>query len=243
MAETRKDMERFGAFFMLNAILGTKQKMTQVWIKDGHRVPVTIVQASPVVVTQIKTEEKDGYKAIQIGFGTKKTKNTSKPLLGHLKKIQNDNAIPRFIREVKPQDEQPLNVGDVVKVVDVLSSGDVVEVTGVSKGKGFQGGVKRWGFRGGPRTHGQSDRERAPGSIGQTTTPGRVFKGKKMAGRMGGERVTVKNLVVLEVSGDVLKLVGLVPGGPGTLLSVKKVGHDKRFDVDEVEEKEGESHE
>lgn len=209
---------------------------------------MTIVQAGPVVVTQIKTHEKDGYEAVQVGFASKKIKNITKPQLGHLRKAISDTQYetrdekyaPRYLREVKIQspitDHQSPNVGDVIKVTDVLVPGDVVKVTGVSKGKGFQGGVRRWGFHGGPRTHGQSDRERAPGSIGQTTTPGRVMKGKKMAGRMGGEQKTVWNLVVLDATPDgVVKLSGPVPGPIRGLLQIEKVGHDERFEVDEVE--------
>lgn len=228
------------AIFMLQSILAEKKSMTQAWTKDGQRVPVTTIQAGPVVVTQVKTQEHGGYDAIQIGFGSRKIKNITKPMRGHLQKssqnLQDKNKLPRYIREVKTskQDagnsEQSLRVGDVVKATDVLQPGDIVKVIGTSKGKGFQGGVRRWGFRGGPRTHGQSDRERAPGSIGQTTTPGRIMKGKKMAGRMGGERVTVHNLMVLEVSNDgTLRLSGPVPGPVHGLLQIEKVGHDEEF--------------
>lgn len=192
---------------------------------------MTVVKAGPVVVTQVKTAEKDGYEAVQLGFGEKKTKNMTKPLLEHLRGvIQKDSKVaPRFLREVRgPAD---LKVGDLISADQVLEPGDLVKVTGVSKGKGFAGVVKRWHFAGGPRTHGQSDRERAPGSIGQTTTPGRVFKGKKMAGRMGGQRVAVKNLIVLEVNPKTFEvlILGVVPGNKDGLLEIEKIGKAKRF--------------
>ncbi len=218
--------------------------MTQTWTKDGQRVPVTVVRVGPVVVTQVKTRDKDGYDALQIGFGSRKIKNITKPQLGHLKKAieisktsdQNPKKTIRYLREARGsgqstnRDGQSLEIGDVVSATDVLFAGDIVKVIGTSKGKGFQGGVRRWGFHGGPRTHGQSDRERAPGSIGQTTTPGRVMRGKKMAGRMGGDRVTVKNLLVLSVTGDgSLMLSGPVPGPFGSLIYIEKMGHDDKF--------------
>ncbi|MBI3290299.1 50S ribosomal protein L3 [Candidatus Microgenomates bacterium] len=217
---------------MVNAILGTKGKMTQAWTEDGHRVSVAIVKASPSVVTQVKTDDKDGYRAIQMGFGIRKDKNTSKPLQGHLNKTQSSNFksqnYHRYLREVRVEGEE-YNLGDEIKASDVLEAGDIVKVQGVSKGKGFAGGVKRWGFHGGPKTHGQSDRHRAPGSIGQGTTPGRVYKGKKMAGRMGGKQATTLNLTVLDVSEDEVRLSGPIPGNPGGLVIIEKTGKDKNF--------------
>lgn len=228
----------------MQGILGEKRGMTQAWTKDGTRVPVSIIQAGPVVVTLVKTNETHGYEAIQVGFGARRIKNITKPMIGHLNKAiqnskfktQNDNPkikngslLPRYLREVKASDEA-LSIGDVVKASDVFAPGDVVKVTGTSKGKGFQGGVRRWGFAGGPRTHGQSTGERAPGSIGQTTTPGRVMKGKKMAGRMGSDRVTVANLIVLDVADDgLLKLSGPVPGPIKGLLQIEKTGKNEKF--------------
>lgn len=209
---------------MINTILGSKGVSSQTFI-EGFRIPVTKVIAGPCVVTQIKKMESDGYWAIQIGFSSKKAKNTSKPLQGHLKTISKDNRFPRFLQEIKVEKEPEVKVGDIVKVSDIFSPGDVIAVTGTSKGKGFAGVVKRHHFRGGPRTHGQSDRERAPGSIGQTTTPGRVYRGKKMAGRMGGEQITVKNLHIISVnaeSGEV-EISGQVPGNPGSLVSIRKI--------------------
>lgn len=209
---------------MINTILGSKGVSSQTFI-EGFRIPVTKVTAGPCVVTQIKHEDKDGYWAIQIGFSSKRAKNTSKPLQGHLKATSKDSRFPRFLREVRVEKEPEFAIGDEIKVSDIFNPGDVVAVTGVSKGKGFAGVVKKYHFRGGPRTHGQSDRERAPGSIGQTTTPGRVYRGKKMAGRMGGEQVTVKNLHIISVnaeSGEV-EISGQIPGNPGSLVSIMKI--------------------
>lgn len=209
---------------MINTILGSKGVSSQTFI-EGFRIPVTKVIAGPCFVTQIKNMESDGYWAIQIGFSSKKAKNTSKPLQGHLKANQKENRFPRFLQEIRVEKEPEVKVGDEIKVSDIFKAGDVVAVTGISKGKGFAGVVKRYHFRGGPRTHGQSDRERAPGSIGQTTTPGRVYRGKKMAGRMGGEQVTVKNLHIISVnaeSGEV-EISGQVPGNTGSLVSIKKI--------------------
>lgn len=223
---------------MINTILGIKKEMHQEFLTDGSRVPVSVVASGDNVVTQIKTLDKDGYWGVQLGFGQRKIKNMTKPLIGHLRgamgqdqksKIKNQkDTAPRFLREARleqSEDLQGLNVGDVVRVSDVIREGDIVGVGGVSKGKGFAGVVKRWKFKGGPRTHGQSDRLRAPGSIGQGTTPGRVYKGKKMAGRMGGDMVTVKNLMVLGVSQETgeIKLGGPIPGARGKLVVIKRV--------------------
>jgi large subunit ribosomal protein L3 len=213
---------------MLNTILGTKKRMSQTFV-EGTRVPVTYVKAGPCTVTHIKKIDMDGYWAVQLGFGEKRIKNVTKPLQGHLKGAIKDKKAPRFLREVRLKDEPKLEVGDQVKVSNIFKKGDVVSVTGVSKGKGFAGVVKRWGFKGGPRTHGQSDRLRAPGSIGQGTTPGRVHKGKKMAGRMGGDTVTIKNLIVVDVDEkkSLLTLSGPIPGVPGSLLIIKKLASGK----------------
>lgn len=210
---------------MLNTILGSKQKMSQTFVQ-GTRVPVTVVKAGPCVVTQVKSDEKDGYWAIQLGFGEKKEKRITKPIKGHLKAAyKNKKKAARFLREVKLNEKPDLKVGDEVKVSDVFKRGDVVSVTGVSKGKGFAGVVKRWDFKGSPRSHGQSATTRKPGSIGQGTDPGRVWKGKKMAGRMGGQTATIKNLIVVEVDDEdnEIKLSGPIPGGPGNLLIIKKI--------------------
>lgn len=225
---------------MIDTILGTKLHMVQTFTQEGTRVPVTVVKTGPNVVTQIKRLEKDGYRALQLGFGAKKIKDITKPLLGHLKgaiekyqisNIKNQKFAPRFLREVRTAEEE-YKAGDVIVPSQVLKPGDLVQVTGVSKGKGFVGVVGRWGFAGGPKTHGQSDRLRAPGSIGRGTTPGRVVKGQKMAGRMGQEKATVKNLRVMKLDEEKgeLWLSGLVPGARGSLLVIKKLGEAKRFE-------------
>lgn len=209
---------------MLNTILGSKQKMSQTFVQ-GTRVPVTVVKAGPCVVTQVKSNEKDGYWAIQLGFGEKKNKRITKPIKGHLKAAyKNKKKAARFLREVKLDEKPDLKVGDEVKVSDVFKRGDVVSVTGVSKGKGFAGVVKRWDFKGSPGSHGHAS-TRKPGSIGQGTDPGRIWKGKKMAGRMGGRTSTIKNLIIVEVDdeGNEIKLSGSIPGGPGNLLIIKKI--------------------
>jgi large subunit ribosomal protein L3 len=209
---------------MINTILGSKGNISQTFV-EGFKVPITKVIAGPCVVTAIKNETKDGYWAIQLGFSSKKLKNTSKPLQGHLKSVVKEGKAPRFLREVKVKKEPEQKVGDVIQASDIFHPGDVISVSGISKGKGFAGVVKRHGFHGGPRTHGQSDRERAPGSIGQTTTPGRVYKGKRMAGRMGGEQVTVKNLHVISVSSETneMDISGQIPGTPGGLITINKI--------------------
>jgi large subunit ribosomal protein L3 len=193
--------------------------------------------AGPCVVTQVQTPEKDGYWAVQLGFGERKIKNVTKALQGHLKGAIKDKKAPRFLREVRMPEDPGLKVGDEVILTDVFKVGDYVAVVGTSKGKGFQGVVKRWGFAGGPRTHGQSDRERAPGSIGQTTTPGRVFKGKKMAGRMGGDRVTIKNLQVISMDPEKgeIELSGAVPGSTGSLVILKRLSSGELEGIEQVQ--------
>lgn len=210
----------------LTGLIGRKVDQTQRFLQDGTRVPVTLVEIEPNVVVQIKSIEKDGYQAIQLGFGT--NKNATKPLVGHIKKAGREKA-SRFFKEVRIDDVSGVESGSEIKTEDVFKPGDVVDVTGRSKGKGYAGVVKRHHFKGGPRTHGQSDRERAPGSIGQTTTPGRVYKGKRMSGRMGDERSTIKNLVVLDVEGNTLVVKGLIPGVRGGTVVVRKKGEDKKF--------------
>lgn len=216
--------------YMINTILGTKGVSSQTFI-EGFRIPVTKVVAGPCVVTQIKKMDgrlpagRQGYWAIQLGFSTRRAKNTSKPLQGHLKATSTESKFPRYLREVKVDSEPELKVGDVIKVSEVLNPGDIISVSGISKGKGFAGVVKRFHFRGGPRTHGQSDRERAPGSIGQTTTPGRVYRGKRMAGRMGGEQVTVKNLHIISVDAETgsVEISGQIPGNVGSMVTINKL--------------------
>lgn len=221
---------------MINTILGSKGKMSQVFVQ-GRRVPVTKLELGPCIVTQIRSEDKDGYWAVQLGFGQRKTKNISRALQGHMKGAIQNNKAPRFLSEVALSEKPDLNVGDTIKASDIFSIGDYIAVTGTSKGKGFAGVVKRWGFHGGPRTHGQSDRERAPGSIGQGTTPGRVYKGKKMAGRMGNDTVTFKNLQVISINPETneVEVSGPVPGFTGGLIRVKKVASGKLEGITEVQ--------
>lgn len=214
---------------MINTILATKGKNSQAFV-DGNRVPVTKMTAGPVVVTQIKNMATDKYNSVQLGFSSRKIKNTPKSVQGHLSKVKKEEAksLPRYLREVRLENEPEQKVGDEIKVSEVLKVGDTVSVMGVSKGKGFASGIKRYGFRGGPRTHGQSDRERAPGSIGQTTTPGRVYRGKRMAGNMGRDQVTVKNLKVISINEETqeIEISGQVPGRMGTLLTITKLNKD-----------------
>lgn len=220
---------------MINTILGTKLEMKQAFTMTGKRLTVSVVKSGQNLVTQVKSNDKDGYSSLQLGFGSRKVKNITKPELGHIKKAQSSNVksqnFPVFLKEARTKDTSDINIGTTISPGDVLKPGDLVSVTGVSKGKGFAGVVKRHGFAGGPKTHGQSDRLRAPGSIGQTTTPGRVYKGKRMAGRMGGERTTVRGLTVLSVSEDgTIELSGPVPGNRGGLLKITKIGENKKYE-------------
>ncbi len=210
----------------LVSLLGKKTYQKSGFLQDGTRVPVTGVVVSGNFVSQIKTTEKEGYNAIQLGIGI--NKKAKKRTVNHSKKAGLTQT-PRFLKEIKVESLEGFTLGSEINVAEIFEAGDVVDVTGKSKGKGWAGGVKRYGFRGGPRTHGQGDRERAPGSVGQTTTPGRVYKGKKMAGRMGSDMVTLKNLEVIEVTSDGMLLIkGLVPGILGSFVVVKKVGKNKK---------------
>lgn len=215
---------------MITGILGRKIKQSQQYTENGVRIPVTLVEAGPCTVLQIKTIEKDGYSAVQLGFGTKREKNLSKPALGHFKKAGVQTSLPRFLRELRLNEEalttdgEALKLGTVIAAGDVLQPGDTIRVTGISKGKGFAGVVKRHGFSGGPRTHGQSDRERAPGSVGQGTTPGRVYKGKRMAGRSGTDQVTVRNLKVVTIDSEknIIAIKGVIPGHTNSMVIISK---------------------
>lgn len=200
---------------MLSSLLGFKLEQFQQFTPEGKRIPVTTIQAGPCWITQVTDT---GY---QLGFGN--TRNISKAEEGHTKKAGLTNKL-RFLRSFSLGDLGDLSLGSEVRVGDVFRAGDAVRVTGVSKGKGFAGVVKRHGFAGGPKTHGQSDRHRAPGSIGSGTTPGRVYLGKRMAGRMGGDRVTQRGLSVLAVNQETntLTIKGLVPGGQHGLLIIQK---------------------
>jgi large subunit ribosomal protein L3 len=204
---------------MVDGLLGRKVGMTQIFTEDGRVVPVTVIEAGPCYVTQIKTLESDGYQAVQLGFDA--VKKLTKPEKGHLDKATAPQL--RHLREFRADDVADLTLGQKLDAT-VFNAGDLVDVVGTSKGKGFAGVVKRHHFRGGPRTHGQSDRERAPGSSGSTTTPGRVFKGTKKAGQMGNKRVTVQQLQVIEADGErnILVLRGAVPGAKNGLILIKK---------------------
>ena len=202
---------------MLQGYLGKKVGMTQIFQEGGMVVPVTVIEAGPCVVTQVKTKETDGYEAVQLGFGEIKRRN--KPMTGHFR----PSRVSRYTREVAADDPTEFSVGQTVGV-DIFQAGDKIDVIGRSKGRGFAGVMKRHGFAGGPRTHGQSDRARAPGSIGGGTTPGKVFKGMKMAGHMGNRRITVRGLEVVQVDSDrnLLMVKGGVPGAPNGLLQIRR---------------------
>lgn len=206
---------------MMKGLIGKKIGMTQIFDENGLAVPVTLIEAGPCYVTQIRNPEKDGYNAVQLGFEEVKPKRLTGGQLGHLK--NNDLPPLRFLREFRIKDPQ-VNEGDKLAVGDVFAVGEQVDVVGTSKGKGFQGVVKRYGFRGGPKTHGQSDRQRAPGSIGAGTSPGHVFKGKRMPGHMGFERVTIHNLRVEYVDADrnLLGVRGAIPGPKGGVVMIKE---------------------
>lgn len=195
--------------------------MTQIFDENGSVTPVTLIEAGPCYVAQKKTIEEDGYSAVQLAFGQAREQSLSQPQAGHLNKA----GVPpsKYLREFRVDDHSDLEVGQTIDV-SVFEVGDKVDVTGVSKGKGTAGVVKRHGFKGGPKTHGQSDRWRAPGSIGATSTPGRVFKGMRMAGRMGHERVTVQNLRVklVDPERNLLAVKGAVPGARNGLVIVRQ---------------------
>lgn len=216
----------FLAYMNVASLIGKKVDQTQGFLEDGTRVPLSIISLGNNIVTQIKTEAHEGYNSIQLGFDV--TKRANKPTLGHIKKAGLTKN-PRFFREIRVDEAPGSKLGTVINVSEVFEPGDIIDVSGISKGKGFAGVVKRHGFHGGPRTHGQSDRERAPGSIGQTTTPGRVYRGKKMAGRMGNEKVTIKNLEVLDVKGGTIYIKGLIPGVRGSMVILTKIGRNKIF--------------
>ena len=204
-------------------IIGRKIGMTSVFTAEGKNVPCTVIEAGPCVVTQVKTLENDGYSALQLAFDDKKEKHTTRPMQGHFKKA--GTTPKRYLAEFKNWDKE-YTLGDVLKVSDVLTEADEwVDIAGISKGKGFQGVVKRHGFNGvGEVTHGQHNRQRAPGSVGGSSYPSRVFPGLRMAGRMGGNRVTVQNLRILRVlpEQNLLLVKGSIPGAKGAYLIINK---------------------
>jgi large subunit ribosomal protein L3 len=205
---------------MLKGLIGKKVGMTQIFDDAGVAIPVTIIEAGPCYVTQIRLPEQDGYSAVQLGFDEAKPKRLTGGQIGHLKR----NNIPplRFLREFREKTPE-VSEGDKITVDKVFEVGEYVDVIGTSKGKGFAGAVKRYHFRGGPKTHGQSDRQRAPGSRGSGTTPGRVYKGSRGPGHMGNERVTVQNLAVVLVDGErnLLAVRGAIPGPKGGVVMIK----------------------
>jgi len=206
----------------MTGLLGKKLGMTSIFDELGQVIPCTVIEAGPCYVTQVRTRERDGYNAVQLGFDQKKERLVVKPLRGHFARA---NVKPlRILREFTSHDGSEFQPGQEFKVDTVFAKGDVVSIIGTSKGRGFQGVVKRHHFGGGFRTHGQSDRERAPGSIGSSSHPSRVFKGQRMAGRMGGSRITVRNLKVVGVIADsnILLVKGSVPGAINGYLEIHK---------------------
>jgi large subunit ribosomal protein L3 len=206
---------------MIQGILGKKLGMTQVFVADGRRVPVTVVEAGPCTVVQKKTESTDGYNALQVGFTAKKTARVNKPMIGHFKKA--DQGAFAHLRELVADNVDDYKVGDQITCDAVFKAGDMIDVTGSSKGKGYQGVIKRWGFSGGRSTHG-SKFHRAPGSIGCSAWPSRVFRGKKMPGQMGNARITQQNLEIVEVRPEqnIILIKGSVPGANQSLLLIRK---------------------
>ena len=208
---------------MIQGIIGRKLGMTQVFRESGKAEAVTAIETGPCTVIQVKTKDKEGYSAVQLGFGGVKRLNS--PQKGHLKGLGQF----KYLREFRVSDSEAIEIGETIDV-SLFKTGELVDITGVSKGKGFAGVVKRHHFAGGPETHGQSDRHRAPGSIGATTSPGRVFKGMRMAGHMGNSRVTVRHLEVFEANParNLLLVRGAVPGGRNGILLIRKSGGGKK---------------
>lgn len=205
----------------MEGIVGKKIGMTRVFNQEGQAIAVTVIEAGPCPVVQVKTKEREGYDAIQLGFGEKRKKLFTQPLLGHFTRAKVEPK--RILKEMRTENSDKFKTGQELKV-DLFSVGEKVSVSGISKGLGFQGVVRRYKFRGGPKTHGQSDRLRAPGSIGGSSYPSRVFKGQRMPGRMGGEKLTIKNLEVVGVDAEknLLLLKGAVPGKRNSYLTIRK---------------------
>ena len=207
---------------MVNALIGKKLGMSQLFSPDGEVTPVTVIQAGPCTVTQIKSVDRDGYNAVQLGFGEKKPQRTKKPSLGHFKK--SGKGPFAVLREVRVDDVGEFELGQEVSA-DIFQVGELVHVVGRSKGKGFAGTIKRWNFSRGPMSHGGMNK-RAPGSIGCSATPARVVKGRKMPGQMGNRRATVKGLMVVDVRPEenIILIRGAVPGGRNGVVFIKKSG-------------------
>ncbi len=210
----------------MKELIGKKIGMTQIYTEDGRALPVSVIEAGPCKIVAIKTIDKDGYDAVQLGYGEKPSRLFNKPELGHFEKAGIDPM--RYLREVRGRLEE-MKVGDEIKV-DVFKKGEKVDVTGISKGLGFQGAMRRHRFSGAQKTHGQSDRQRAPGSIGQSSYPSRVFKGMRMAGKMGKDRVTVLNLEVVQVIEDqnLMLVRGAIPGKKGTMVKIRKSNRSRQ---------------
>ena len=204
---------------MKKGLIGKKLGMTQIFDEEGRRIPVTVVEAGPCIVIQKKTVARDGYNAIQVGFAARDTARANRPLIGHCKGAA--QGVFRHLRELRIDDVDQYSVGDTISA-DIFSVGDIIDVTGTSIGKGYQGVIKRWGFKGGRSSHG-SRFHRAPGSIGCSATPSRVFKNKKMPGQLGDERVTVQNLQVarVDVTDNLLLIKGAVPGSANGLVLIR----------------------
>lgn len=218
----------------MKGIIGKKVGMTQIFDENGQVIPVTVIEAGPCYVTQVRSEQNDGYTAVQLGFdevAPRKNGNSrlTKPKQGHLQRNGMELPDLRVLREFRVKNIS-VEEGQKLTVTDAFEVGDVVDVVGTSKGRGFAGTIKRHNFNRGPKTHGQSDRERSPGSIGATSTPGRVLKGMRMAGRMGGDRVTIQNLEVVAVDADqnMLAVRGSVPGAKGGILLIKQARKQRR---------------
>ena len=205
---------------MQKAIIGKKIGMTQIFDADGKVIPVTVIEAGPCSVTQIKTEEKEGYNAVQLGFADVAERKLNKPQLGHLKKA--GEAVKKYLKEFRFDDMSSYNLGDVLKA-DVFAEGDSVDITGISKGKGYAGTIKRFGAHRGPMSHGAGPMHRHQGSMGSCSDPSRVFKGKIMPGHMGAEQVTVQNLDVVKVDPEMnmIAVRGAVPGPKGGIVFLK----------------------
>ena len=213
----------------MKGIIGKKVGMTQIFDEQGKVIPVTVIEAGPCYVTQVRSDERDGYKAVQLGFGEGKPARLTKGQLGHLQK----NNLPalRYLREFRVWGEDAVDVAEGAEIkVDVFATGELVDVTGTSKGRGFAGTIKRHHFNRQPKTHGQSDRERAPGSIGMCATPGRTLKGTRMGGRMGNDRITIQNLevAVVDPEKNLLAVKGSIPGAKGGIVIIRpaRKSHD-----------------
>lgn len=206
----------------MKGMIGKKVGMTQIFDEDGNVIPVTVIEAGPCYVTQVRDDERDGYKAVQLGYGETKPARLTKGQIGHLQK----NNLPalQYLREFRVKGDGAVDVEEGAEIkVDVFEQGELVDVIGISKGRGFAGTIKRHNFNRQPKTHGQSDRERAPGSIGMCAAPGRTFKGMRMGGRMGNDRVTMQNLevVVIDAEKNLLAVRGSVPGSKGGIVMIR----------------------